>query len=272
MLVNILKEIVNEKQKLGIPNFVIINFLKEFLQYPVLNFLYSNKKYNDFIFTGGSCLRICYGLPRLSEDLDFDLPANSFQKLDLKLLSDELVNYFKINGLLEIDVKIQSDKRLYLKFPVLNNLGLSKNISESDFLYVKLEFSKSEYTKPKIEINPISKFGYNTVVKNYSLEYLMTGKIRALLNRSWFKGDKNEINIKGRDFYDLFWYLQNDIEPNWSELAKTDGIKNMAELKNKIKLLIEKNVTPQKLAYDLKNFFNDQNFIDDFCKNYRVII
>jgi len=46
----------------------------------------------------------------------------------------------------------------------------------------------------------------------------------------------------------------------------------MAELKNKIKLLIEKNVTPQKLAYDLKNFFNDQNFIDDFCKNYRVII
>ena len=46
--------------------------LKEVLQDYVLNFVYNNKTYKDLIFTGGTCLRKVYGLPRLSEDLDFD--------------------------------------------------------------------------------------------------------------------------------------------------------------------------------------------------------
>ncbi len=272
MLVNVLKEIVREKQDAGVPNFVIINFLKDYLQYPVLSYIYSSKKNKNFIFTGGSCLRICYGLPRLSEDLDFDLLSKDFRKLDLELFSKDLADYFKKNYLLELKLRIQSDKRVYLKFPILKELGLSKNISESDFLYVKVELSETDYAKPEIEISPISKFGYNFVARNYSLPYLMTGKIRALLNRTWFKGDENEINIKGRDFYDLFWYLQNNIQPVWSELEKFEGIKNMAELKNKLTVKIDKNITAQKLAYDLKNFFIDQYFIDDFCGNYKKII
>jgi hypothetical protein len=32
----------------------------------------------------------------------------------------------------------------------------------------------------------------------------MTGKISAILDRSCFKGDDNEIDIKGRDYYDLY--------------------------------------------------------------------
>ena len=42
---------------------------KEYLQYIFLNAL---SKYADqFVFKGGTCLRICYGLERASEDLDF---------------------------------------------------------------------------------------------------------------------------------------------------------------------------------------------------------
>lgn len=272
MLVNILKEIAREKQNAGAPNFVVVNFLKEYLQYPVLNFIYGSKNYKKFIFTGGSCLRICYDLPRLSEDLDFDLLPKDFNRLELESLSKDLTDYFKADYLFDLKTKIQSDKRLYLKFPVLKELGLAKNISESDFLYVKIELSKSDYAKPEIEINPVSKFGYNFVAKNYSLPYLMTGKIRALLNRTWFKGAENEINIKGRDFYDLFWYFQNNIQPVWKELEKSEGIKNMADLKNKLNAKIERSITMQKLSYDLKNFFADQNFIDEFCKNYKKII
>jgi len=272
MLISILKEIVNEKQKANVPNFVIVNYLKEYLQYPVLQFIYGNKKYKNYIFTGGSCLRICYDLPRLSEDLDFDLFPKDFKDSDLAAMSSALTIFFKANYLIDVKAKIQSDKRLYLKFPVLRELGLAKNVSESDFLYVKIELSKTDYSKPEVEINPISKFGFNFIVKNYSLSYLMTGKIRALLNRTWFKGAENEINIKGRDFYDLFWYLQKGITPAWKELAKFENIKNMAELKKKLDLKIKKNITSQKLSYDLKNFFIDQNFIDDFCNNYQEII
>ena len=69
-----LENIVQEKKRLGLPGFVIKNILKEYLQYPVLSFIYNDKKYKSMIFIGGSCLRTCFDLPRLSEDLDFDLP------------------------------------------------------------------------------------------------------------------------------------------------------------------------------------------------------
>jgi len=47
------------------------NVVKEYLQILVLSFLYSEAQYQQLIFYGGSCLRHCFGLPRLSEDLDF---------------------------------------------------------------------------------------------------------------------------------------------------------------------------------------------------------
>src|SRR3990167_1977552 len=47
--------------------------LKEPIQDYILHFVYNSSKYKQFIFTGGTALRKLYGLPRLSEDLDFDL-------------------------------------------------------------------------------------------------------------------------------------------------------------------------------------------------------
>lgn len=271
MLKEILKEIVSSKRREGIPNFVIKNFLKEYLQYPVLSFIYNNKNYKRFIFTGGSCLRICFNAPRLSEDLDFELNKNDYNKLNISIMAGLIKKYFKKNFLIDIVAKCQTNKRIYLKFPVLKDLGLAK-IGESNFLYVKIEISESLFVKSKIQLTPVSYYGFNFVVRNYSLPFLMTGKLRAIFNRKWYKGDKSEIDIKGRDFYDLFWYLQKGVLPDFRNLKKFIGIANKKELKRRIKKRIEKNVTPQKLAYDLKNFFPGQDFIFDFCKNYKKII
>ena len=47
---------------------------KEYLQYIFLN---SISKYTDnFVFKGGTCLRICFGHERASEDLDFSTNLN----------------------------------------------------------------------------------------------------------------------------------------------------------------------------------------------------
>ncbi|MBU1684560.1 nucleotidyl transferase AbiEii/AbiGii toxin family protein [Patescibacteria group bacterium] len=96
MLQKILKEIVKDKKAQGLPDFVIKNYVKEFLQYPALDFIYNNKNYKNFIFTGGSCLRICFNAPRLSEDLDFDLFEKDYKKLNFQALAEELKLYFKI--------------------------------------------------------------------------------------------------------------------------------------------------------------------------------
>lgn len=271
MLKEILKEIVSEKKRAGTPNFVIKNFLKEYLQYPVLSFLFNGRRYNQLIFTGGSCLRICFDGPRLSEDLDFDLSRTAYDKLDLTELAADLKKIFQTQYLLLLQTKCQGKMRIYLKFPILKELGLAKAM-ESDLLYVKLEFNQTNTKDSKTELTPISRFGYNFLVRNYSQPALMAKKINAFLSRSWFKGKENEIDIKGRDFYDLFWYLQKGVIPDISSLDKKLKINDFQQLKKILLARIEKKVTPQKLAYDLKNFFPNQNFIDDFCKNYKTII
>lgn len=270
MIKQLLREIVIEKKQQGIPNFVIKNYLKEYLQYPALDFIYNNKAYRNFIFTGGSCLRVCFGAPRLSEDLDFDLRAKDYKFLDLRKMGEALKRHFRDKFLLDITVKPQSNVRLYLKFPLLKELELVAR-GESDFLYVKIEPTRTHFKNPDIVLTPIFQYGFNFVARNYSLRYLMTGKILAILSRRWFQGKDNQINIKGRDFYDLFWYLQKTISPDYNTLKKLLGIANESQLKARLWEKINKEVTSQKLSYDLKNFFPDQNFISDFCRNYKAI-
>jgi len=271
MLKDILKNLTAEKKQAGLPDFVIVNLLKEVLQFPVLSFIYNRQGYKNMIFTGGSCLRACYGLPRLSEDLDFDLSATGFKKLDLKKMGEELLAYFQNDFLLPVSFRFQEKIRLYLKFPILKELGLSYG-EGSDFLYVKIEPSLSQFKKFNTELTPLSAYGFNFLVKNYDLKFLMTGKIMAILERQWFKGEDNFVDIKGRDFYDLYWYLSKGAKPDFAVLSQRFNIKNEKSLKKILKQKIDKEVTGAKLSYDLKNFFADQAFVMDFCKNYPAIM
>lgn len=276
MLIEQLKKYVSDKRSENWPEFVIKNGLKEFLQFPVLSFIYNQKKYQNFQFIGGSALRIIHNLPRLSEDLDFNLSLKDYKSLDLNIMAIELKNYFKKELFLDIAYRVQNKKepgpsRLYLKFPILKELGLSKN-SESNFLYVKIEPQVDDLSRIETEINAISKYGFNFIVKSYSLKYLMTGKISAILERSWFKGEDNKVNIKGRDYYDLYWYFQKDIEPDFKILKEKFAIDNIKKLKSALKEKIDKEVTSNKLLFDLENFFKDQAFIKSFCLNYKEIM
>lgn len=271
MLINLLQDFVSQKKQAGWPDFVINNGLKEYLQFSVLAFVYNQKDYQGFIFTGGSALRIAYNLPRLSEDLDFNLKQEDYKKIDLKLLGEKLRKYFKEKFLLSITYRVQGDSRLYLKFPILKELGLAFG-ENSDFLYIKIEIAVEDFIDPEYEITPVSGFGFNFITKTYNLKFLMTGKISAILDRSWFKGKDNEIDIKGRDYYDLYWYFDKGIKPDFLTLKDKFNIKNEIELKKVLKEKIDEKVTEKKLFYDLANFFGEQGFISSFCKNYKEIM
>jgi hypothetical protein len=142
----------------------------------------------------------------------------------------------------------------------------------SSLLYVKIEPASTMFDKFQEDPIPISNYGFNFVARSYSLSFLMASKIIAILKRKWFKGEENEVNIKGRDFYDLYWYLEKSIKPDMGALKSLLGISNEKELKKKLWEKIEKNVDEKKLAYDLQNFFSEQNYITEFCKNYKKII
>lgn len=125
MLEQILKTLVNEKKKQGLINDVIKNFLKETLQFYALDFICNSVYGQDLIFTGGSALRIFYGLNRLSEDLDFNLGQG--KKIDKEQLVEDILTYFKKRlSFPKIEATISGkEKKIYLKFPILYDLGLA---------------------------------------------------------------------------------------------------------------------------------------------------
>lgn len=244
------------------------NLLKNYLQIFALHYIYSDKKYSELVFYGGSVLSQCYGLPRLSEDLDFmDLHG----KIEIDKLAEGLEAYFKKELGLPLVVKMQKF-RIYLKFPILKQLNLA-NDSQSDWLYLKIEVfdGSSFYKKHKTEIKPLFKFNQSILVKTFDLPTLMATKIRAIFHRKWEKTGKNGkviINVKGRDYFDLMWYLQKEIKPN---LDCVKEVENVDDLRKKLLTVVDK-IDSQSIILDLENFIADREFVKKLGKNIKDIL
>ncbi|MBU2578529.1 nucleotidyl transferase AbiEii/AbiGii toxin family protein [Patescibacteria group bacterium] len=265
MLIQNLEKKVQELKNKGLTNGVVKNYLKEYFQLFILEFFYNQKKYQDLIFTGGSCLRFCYGLNRLSEDLDLD----SLKKIDKKELVKKIKEYFKKNLQykdLEISIKGKGEK-IYLKFPILKILKLSK-LGETDKLYVKIEIEKVYKTPFGLEKTPILQDGFSFFVKNYDLPSLMAGKINAILFRIFFKGKEDKIIFKGRDWYDLIWYFRKGIKPNSAYLKKLTKISDEKEIFKKLDEKAMK-LNLSHLKSDIENLFESKKFVEDFAANFR---
>ncbi|PIP87766.1 hypothetical protein COW80_04150 [Candidatus Beckwithbacteria bacterium CG22_combo_CG10-13_8_21_14_all_01_47_9] len=271
MIINELKEIIREQTQKGLSGAYIRNALKEYLQVYVLNFLYTTDQYKQaLIFTGGTCLRHCFNLNRLSEDIDFDQLA----AIDVKQLANSLSDYFSKKYLysdLKISIK-QKGRQLLLKFPVLQALKLVSQ-SESDWLYVKLDISLSDSKKFQTKTTLKNIYGFNYVMKHYSLADLMSGKIAAVLTRQRFWGESNQTTIKGRDYFDLLWFLDKQIIPNLSRI--NDLIKETLSSKELVERLNEKvDLATSKFKLDFKRdllpFVTlSETSISDYLESYQ---
>lgn len=244
------------------------NLAKNYLQILVLDFIYSRPEYSDLVFYGGSCLSHCFGLPRLSEDLDFvDLGG----KINILTLAEDLEKFFRKNTNLNLIITNQKF-RIYLKFPILRELKLA-GAGESDFLFVKLEiFKEFNFCEDyKTEIIPLFKFNRSILVKTFDLPTLMATKIRAILYRKWEKTDrkgKTLIRVKGRDYFDLMWYLGKGISPN---IKCIEAVKDKKELKNKLLEIISR-VDSASIKLDLEPLIEDIKFVKNLSKNIKEIL
>lgn len=244
------------------------NILKEYLQILVLDFIYSNSEYSQMFFYGGSCLAHCFGLNRLSEDLDFvDMKRN----VDISKLARDLENHFKNDTDLSLTATAQKF-RVYLKIPILRELGLAEK-NESDLLFLKIEiFKEFEFCKKyKEETIPLFKFNKSILIKTFDLPTLMSTKIGAILYRKWEKTAKGGdvlMKVKGRDYFDLMWYLEKGIKPN-TDCIK--GVKNKDELKEKLLEAVNK-ADSKSIELDLEVFIDKKDFTENLSKNIKSIL
>lgn len=269
MFLNQIKKLVSSLKAKGMRNDFIVNCIKEYLQLYALNYIYNNKEYNrTLIFTGGTCLRFCFNLPRLSEDIDFDYEDD----LNVEKLQVDIKHYF--NSTLKFpnvtSVIKSQNKKIYLKFPILKELSLS--FGNSYILYLKIEPSRVPQASKNIEITPISKEGLYFFIRRYSLSDLMSGKLNAFLTRAFFKGRKNEVDFKGRDVFDLVWYMGQEVQPNFERLkGLLEGTiyqnHTWEKILNTIGEKLEK-IKREHIIIDIQQFIEDKNVVNSFLNNY----
>jgi Uncharacterized conserved protein len=244
------------------------NLVKEYLQVLVLSFLYSHKEYRALIFYGGSSLRHCYNLPRLSEDLDF---VDVAKKINLNKVAEDLVHFFTRKYGVMIGAKVQKF-RCTLKFPILHMLDLAKP-QESNYLFVKIEvYREFEFCKEyQVEIKPVFKFGEALLIRTFDLSTLMATKIRAIMRRKWEKTTKNGrvlAEVKGRDYYDLMWYLEQGVKPNMRCIE--DRSHESALYEELIEMV--KKVNPRSIKYDLEGLIEGTGFVDTLKDTIKEIL
>lgn len=208
-----LTRLVNEAKKHGADNNKVLNLVREYLQVLILKAIYQSKYGAGLCFIGGTCLRICYDLKRFSEDLDFSLDRK-VKNYSFDELNEIIVSFLK-NTDFDVDVNVKENKVVQKSFirvnKVLHVFGLSPLKDQK--LHVKLEIDTNPVKIRDKEVQTffVTKFNEMFPILMHTDDTLFAGKICAVLNRAY---------TKGRDFYDLLWYLNQKKNINVSYLNR----------------------------------------------------
>jgi len=177
--------------------------LTEILQHLILQSLYKQNAFKYLTFTGGTALRLLYRIGRFSEDLDFSLTEK--EDINLSKLASKIEQDLLLMGL-EVKFYTKDEKTVFKSDFRFSNILKEFNLSplKDQKLTIKLEFDKNPPKGGNKEIqlvsNPIS---YSVSV--FDLPSLFATKLHAVFYRRY---------TKGRDYYDLIWYLGKQIKPN----------------------------------------------------------
>src|SRR3990167_955222 len=248
------------------------NVLKEELQFHILNFIYHHPEYSTWIMYGGSALRIIHGLNRMSVDLDFEISQAVTEKF-LQKLKKEIEDYFMNTYSAAADfltVKITS-RGLLLKFHMSDELGFRDS---SHLVHVKIDLNHFVAPKTVTERRPINRDQLSFVILTYNMGTLMASKIAAIFLRGSRGVGKVRYNEKGRDIYDLLWYMEkspdgNHIVPDFDYLAaKNIDVKDLRALFDKLTLKMN-DVSDANLKQDLSPLFVNRTFIENWLRNWR---
>ena len=186
------------------------NVLAELMQHYVLASLSRSGLFSTAMFHGGTCLRICHGMNRFSEDLDFLLkePDRTFawEPYLQRIAAD-----CEAEGLgIEIQDKNQAVGAVRKAFVKTDSIG---SIVTLDLPFARVA-SKKIRIKLEIDVNPPQGSSFETSYLSFpttapiTIQTLSSGfgtKMHALLCRRY---------VKGRDWYDFLWYVARRTVPD----------------------------------------------------------
>lgn len=264
--------------------------LREILQEIVLLGLYDAGFFKYASFYGGTALRILHNLPRFSEDLDFSLHESN-PNFDLKPYEEAIIATLKSFGFdVSIEIKEKnSTSAIASAFIKGNTIEHLLNINAPKDITNKLHKDQTVKIKLEVDTNPPLNFQTENIIRliprpfsinAFTLPSLYAGKMHAILCRAW------STRPKGRDWYDLVWYVANDAELDLHHLQArlSQSCKYLQEnsieipqtlTKENLKILLLKRVETLDIAKaknDVQPFIKDLREIELWSKEFFVTV
>jgi len=165
-----------------------LNTWREYMQHLFLSYFYQQPQAKHIFFKGGTALRIVYKSPRFSEDLDFGSTLHNVDEIETAVL--HTLEAVQFEGITSRIVESKKTSGGYLAI-------IDFDLGERE---IRLRFEAS-FREDKLESQAeqvVNDFIPAYVINVLTKDQLVGGKIAALLDRK-----------KPRDFYDLYYLLQN---------------------------------------------------------------
>ena len=257
----------------------IRNSLREVMQEISLYALSASGFFSEASFYGGTALRLFHGLDRYSEDLDFSLREVS-DTFDLSNYIEPLESIFDHLGI-DVDVGVRNKSfksKMESAFVKENTKVLLINICPdekitgiypTDRIKVKFEID----TEPPAGAGFEKRFllsPYPCEISTFDTGSLYAGKVHAIVCRNW--GHR----FKGRDLYDLVFYVSRDISLNLESLRNRlvqtgtvdeDAVLTLADVK---KMLLKKmdEIDFETAKTDVAPFIRDERSLSIWSREF----
>ena len=252
--------------------------LREIMQEIALAGLQRSGFFEKAAFYGGTALRIFHGLQRFSEDLDFSLleqkPGFSLEPY-LKGIETEF-------SALGVTVSIEEKNKTATTD--VDSAFLKPDTTWKELIIKEILPHESVKMRPsikiKIEVDTTPPQGFSTeeklllkpfsfYVKCFTLPDLFAGKMHALLFRKW-KG-----RVKGRDWFDMEWYIRKGIPLNLDHLLirshDSGDWKKKLMTKEQLMILLQnkiQSVSFNSIREDVVRFIPDDKVIEIWSSQY----
>jgi len=197
--------------------------LREIMQEIALAGLYRANFFKHAAFYGGTALRIFHGLNRFSEDLDFSLLKKN-PDFELDSYFNTVIEEFEALGIhVTLKQKLKSFTSNVDSAFLKSDTLWSELVFENTIPQIKLSTKPNIKIKVEVDTDPSQNFEsenqllirpFSFYVNCFTLPNLFAGKMHALLFRKW----KNR--VKGRDWYDMDWYIKKGVELNLPHLCQ----------------------------------------------------
>jgi predicted nucleotidyltransferase component of viral defense system len=265
-------------QAMGPPATNPMRSLREIMQELALAGLCRAGFYEKAAFYGGTTLRIFYGLDRFSEDLDFSLLTEDVD-FSFHPYMEAIITEFNSQGM-QVTIREKAKamqthvESAFLKSEtiwkelVLEGILPQQGMEQVANIKIKLEVDKRPPlgfdTEEKLLTQPFSFY-----VKCFTLPDLFAGKMHALLFRKW------QNNVKGRDWYDMEWYIKKGVPLKLSHfllraIGSGDWKKNTitkAEFRDLLQQKID-TVNMDRIKDDISRFIPNQDSLKIWSPRY----